>query len=400
MLKQKAIKELLIVVEHMNLGGTEKSLLAFLNEIKDRRDLKIKLLLIKPGGELYDKIPEGIEVEILKDYFEFKKQTEEISTNGITGLIKNLKIFRVFKALYFYLKIKLTQKWYFLYDYPDVELQKFKTDLAIAFSGPQYFITWFTIHNISADKKIQWIRFDVSKIKAEYDFGELYYPKFDRIYCVSKSAFDAFVKRYPGAEKKAAVFENIVSESEITKLAEEGKSFSDDFKGLRILTVGRLSKEKGQQMIPEVVRRLKNEGLNFRWYLIGDGSLRNQIENKIQELEIENELILAGNQFNPYPFFKDCDLYVQTSFEEGYCQTVHEAKIFNKPVVTTDFINASNLVVDGEDGLIVSADPESIYLGVRDLIENEQKRKKFSRFLKENEMQRPEAINDLVDGWF
>ncbi|MFA7615947.1 MAG: glycosyltransferase [Weeksellaceae bacterium] len=382
MLKQKAIKELLIVVEHMNLGGTEKSLLAFLNEIKDRRDLKIKLLLIKPGGELYDKIPEGIEVEILKDYFEFKKQTEEISTNGITGLIKNLKIFRVFKALYFYLKIKLTQKWYFLYEYPDVELQKFKTDLAIAFSGPQYFITWFTIHNISANKKIQWIHFDVSKIKAEYDFGELYYPKFDRIYCVSKSAFDAFVKRYPGAEKKAAVFENIVSESEITKLAEEGKSFSDDFKGLRILTVGRLSKEKGQLMIPEVVRRLKNEGLNFRWYLIGDGSQKSQIESEIKKLGIENELILTGSQINPYPFFKDCELYVQTSFEEGYGLTLHEAKIFEKPVISTNFPSAYEILTENEDGLLVKMNPDEIYKAVSDLIKNEKKRNRLEKFCK------------------
>lgn len=397
MLKQKAIKELLIVAEHMNLGGTEKSLLAFLNEIKDRRDLKIKLLLIKPGGELYDKIPEGIEVEILKDYFEFKKQTEEISINGIMSSIKKIKLSRAIRAFYFYLKIKLIHRWYLMYNYPDIELQKFKTDVAIAFSGPQYFITWFTIHNINANKKIQWIHFDVSKIKTEYDFGELYYPKFDRIYCVSKSAFDAFVKRYPKAGKKAAVFENIVSESYIRELAGEGKSFNDHFKSLRILTVGRLSKEKGQLMILEVVRRLKNDGLNFRWYLIGDGSQKSQMESEIKKLGIENELILTGSQINPYPFFKDCDLYVQTSFEEGYGLALYEAKIFEKPVISTNFPSAYEILTENEDGLLVKMNSDEIYKAVSDLIKNEKKRNKLEKFCKKEELQKFNNINMLFE---
>lgn len=393
-------KEILIVVTEMNLGGTEKSLLTFLNEIKDRLDLKIRLLLTEPGGLLFEKIPYGVEVEILDDLSEFQRQTKEISAKGIIKLIKRVNLFRAVKAFYYYLKIKLTHKWYIKYNYPDLELQKNNFDIAIAFSGPENFISWLLIEKINAVKKFQWIRTDINKFIKEFDFGHYYYPKFDKIYCVSESAYKVFTERFPTTKSKAAVFTNVISENYILKQSNEGLSFQDDYRGLRILTVGRLSGEKGQQMIPRIVERLKNDGFDFRWYLIGDGYLREELENAIIKLNIKNHLKLLGNQINPYPFFKDCDLYVQTSYFEGYCQTVHEVKIFKKPVVTTDFINASNLIVNGKDGLIVPLDKKSIYFGVRDLIENPQKRKKFSRFLKENKMQKPGAINDLVDSWF
>lgn len=400
MSNQQKIKELLIIVEEMNLGGTEKSLLTFLNQLKTKKQYQIKLLLLKNKGELLDQIPPEIEVQVLSGYSEFQNQTKEISVQGIVRLIKQLKFTVALKAIRYYLKIKLTHKWYLQYDYPDIELQKYTTDVAIAFSGPHYFITWFTINKIKAEKKIQWIRFDVAKIIAEYDFGHLYYPRFDKIYCVSQSAYHAFVNRYPKTKSKTAVFANIVSADQIKQLAEKGETFDDDYSELRILTVGRLSKEKGQQMIPEIVKRLKDDGYTFRWYLIGDGSLREEIENEIRRLKIEDYLILLGNQINPYPYFNDCDLYVQTSYHEGYCQTVHEAKLFEKPVVTTDFINASNLIVNDEDGFIVPINSEGIYLGVRELMDSKQKRNEFRRFLKKDKMQKPEAVKELVDSWF
>ena len=183
---------------------------------------------------------------------------------------------------------------------------------------------------------------------------------------------------FPTTKHSTVVFRNQVSQTALQKKAAKGEGFSDNFTGMRIVTLGRLSKEKGQHMIPEVVSRLKNEGFTFRWYLIGDGNLRTVIEKSIANLKIEDQIILLGSKLNPYPYLKVCDLYVQTSLHEGYCITLHEAKVFGKPVVTTNFLSASNLIGNEVDGLIVDISKEGLYTGVKKLLEDDNLRKKLS----------------------
>ena len=65
----------------------------------------------------------------------------------------------------------------------------------------------------------------------------------------------------------------------LCQMAKEGKGFKDDFDGIRILTVGRLSKEKGQDLTIRVLARLKEDGYNVRWYCIGEGNARKEYEN-------------------------------------------------------------------------------------------------------------------------
>ena len=96
-----------------------------------------------------------------------------------------------------------------------------------------------------------------------YNFGRKFYPYFNQIFCVSRSAKEIFLRNFPQFENITEVFHNIVSSSEIIKCAEERSSFTDSYKGIRILTVGRFTKEKGQHLIPEVVAKLKEESFDF-----------------------------------------------------------------------------------------------------------------------------------------
>ena len=72
-------------------------------------------------------------------------------------------------------------------------------------------------------------------------------------------------------------------------------------------------------MIPSIVHRLKKDKIKFKWYLIGDKNLKDNLLSQIKELDLRNDLIVLGSKINPYRFVKDCDIYVQTSFHEGYC---------------------------------------------------------------------------------
>jgi glycosyltransferase involved in cell wall biosynthesis len=370
--------KILLVMHKMNLGGTEKSLLSFLSSLK-KEDYDIELLLLKDGGLLRDKVPECVNVKIFPGFENIQPIINDPPLKNVKFFFTRKDFVMCIRILWAYLKIKITRNWYYNYELAlKNNAFKLKTDIAIAYAGPHNFITYFVVKNVTANKKIQWIHFDVSKVLSNARFGDAFYPNFDAFYCVSENAKKEFEKMFPEHKPKTKVFENIVNRHKILKMGFDGESFDDAYNGLRIVTLGRLSSEKGQQMIPEVVKRLQNLNSNFRWYLIGDGNLRDQIEKKIFEYNLQDCLILLGSKTNPYGYLNACDIYVQTSLHEGYCITLREAQIFKKPIVTTNFLSASNLIEQGVNGLIVDISEEGLFLGVKKVIKDKTLRDKLS----------------------
>lgn len=158
-------------------------------------------------------------------------------------------------------------------------------------------------------------------------------------------------------------------------------SYTDEFNGLRLLTVGRLADQKGIDDAIRISARLKADGLSFRWYVVGDGKSQPSLERQIAEMGVEDCFILLGRKSNPYPFIRDCDIYLQPSRFEAYCLTVAEARAFNKPIVATDFAGARDQLIDGETGLITPlSDIDAFYKATKRLIEDE----KFRMYLAGN----------------
>ena len=373
--------KILFMINTMNLGGTEKSLISLLSVMsRDKHDVTI--LMLEKYGELQYFIPKWVKVEYLNGYSSIKNIISKPPHKTIIEFLKRGRLIKVLKIFNTYVKYKISKN--FDCFYFEV-LKKHKTikeyDIAIAYAGPFDFISYFIVKKINAKIKVQWIHFDVSKVLSLATFGNKYYQYFDKIFCVSENAKVVFDDMFPNFCDKTSVFKNIVSKSNLEKSASIGETFSDGYDGLKILTLGRLSEEKGQQMIPSIVHRLKKDKIKFKWYLIGDGKLKDNLLSQIKELDLRNDLIVLGSKINPYRFVKDCDIYVQTSFHEGYCLTVHEAKILNKPVVITNVASADNLILNGEDGLIVEINEEAIYTGVKKLITDTKLRMLLSRNL-------------------
>lgn len=363
----------------MNLGGTEKALLSLINSLEGE-NVSISLLLQEPGGVLFDQIPDWVTIQFVKDFDQMKSIIYDPPLSLIKKTFFELKWFSFTKHLFRYLKVKLTGLWHLNYIEVLKNVSKIHTaDIAIAFAGPSDFVTYYMHKCVSASKKIQWIHFDVRNVIFNKKFGQKYYHFYDIIFCVSENAKLVFDQMFPQFSNKTKVFKNIISESNLKKLALIGETYSDGFDGLKLLTLGRLSSEKGQQMIPNVVKRLRDEKMKFRWYLVGDGDLFEALQKEIEVLGIEKELVLLGAKINPYGYVSDCDIYVQTSLHEGYCLTVHEAKIFDKPVVLTNVASATNLIIHDKDGLIVGISEEGIYNGVKTLMIDEEKRNFFKQ---------------------
>ncbi len=380
-------KSILLMVANMNVGGTESSLLSLLSVLpQDRYDVTV-LLLEKNGGYLGD-IPEWVHVDVVDGFEKMKPVINDPPLVNIINGLKSKKFLEAIHLSFIYVKVKLSNNWTPFYGYA---LKKYKVnrqfDIAVAYAGPSNFISYFIANNVEAKRKLQWIHFDVTKLDLNKKFGEEYYKFFDKIYCVSEGSKKEMAGYFPKYSSKIDVFENIISPEKIKESAKTGATFDDEYQGVRILTLGRLSEEKGQLMIPAVVEKLKQDGFDFRWYCIGDGVIRKKLENLIIDNEIQDHLVLLGLQKNPYRFLRDTDIYVQTSFHEGYGLTIHEAKICNRPMVITEVASARDLIRNYETGLIVDINEDSIYEGVKKLLANKELRGKFQNNLIEENKQ-------------
>jgi glycosyltransferase involved in cell wall biosynthesis len=382
-------KKIIFMLINMNVGGTEKALLNMIDELpKEKFDITI--LLLENYGGFRDSIPHYVNVECLQGYNQIKNIINEPLHIIAFNFLKSGRLIKSLTFMYFYLITKITNERSQLFKYvlKDFQLDKNDYDIAVAYAGPMDFISYFVLHKIKAKKKIQWIHFDITKIGFNKSFAKKIYKKFEQVHVVSSEAKSKLIKVLPSIALKTDVFLNVVSPRTIFNQAKKGQGFKDEYNGLRILTVGRLAQEKGQDLAILALKKLIKDGFDVKWYCLGDGNMRREYEKLSSNNNLEDKFIFLGANPNPYPYLEQCDIYVQPSRYEGYCLTILEAKYFNKPIIATNVNGVREQVKDGETGIIVNIDENQIYLALKKLIKNKDLRNKLTcNLVKENKQQ-------------
>ena len=386
------------MVSSMNIGGVEKSLLSLLAVIpKEKYEITI-LTLDKKGGFL-EYIPNNVKL-IEAEWFKYIKPIiMDSPQNIIKRYIKNYEFLKILSFIYSYFKTKKTNDRYIYYKHvlKSIPECKEKYDVAIAYAGPTEIIDAYISHKVKAEKKIAWVHFDISKHKINKKLYNNLYERFNKIFAVSNECKKKLDEIIPAVRNKSEVLFNIVSEDLINEMSESYVDFDDNYKGIKIITVGRLSKEKGQDLAIKALSKLKKDRYDVKWYCIGDGNSRREFERLIKEYNLEGDFLLLGSTSNPYPYIKNADIYVQTSRHEGYCLTLAEAKALNKPIVTTDFIGAYEQIKNNENGIIVSCNENDLADAIRRLINEKEICSKFSNKLREEKIDTTNEIKKLLD---
>ena len=354
---------------NMNIGGTEKALLNMISEIP-RDKYKITILMLEEYGGFLKEIPEDVKIKYVNKYKTIKTLLDIPLHINSWNEFKKGNVTKAINLLFLYLISKVFKERNLLYKYilKDHIVIPEKYDIAVAYAGPMDLISYFVIKKIKAKKKIQWIHFDIEKIGFNKHFAYKYYKRFDRIFAVSNEAKDKLVNTIPILNEKTSVFFNMVSPQIIHKKSKEGTGFKDNFDGVRILTVGRLTIEKGQDLAIAALARLIEEGFNVKWYCLGDGNSRKHYEKLVENYSLQDSFVFLGADPNPYTYIKQCNLYVQPSRYEGYCITLLEAKTLNKPIITTEVNGAKEQISNEKTGLIVGIDGYEIYQAVKRLL--------------------------------
>ncbi len=112
------------------------------------------------------------------------------------------------------------------------------------------------------------------------------------------------------------------------------------------LVVARLEPEKNVEASLEAFAELAKEKGNVRLVIVGDGSLREKISNMIKSFELGERVVMAGWE-KPDTYYLDADVFVQTSYFEGYGMALVEAMSRGIPSISTDVGVAKSIIIDG-----------------------------------------------------
>lgn len=365
------MKKILFMVSSMNIGGVEKSLLSLLSIIP-REEYEVTVLLLNKSGGFLNHIPSWVKAEEATWFKDIKPIIMEAPQVTLKNYIKKKKYIDGILFTFSYFIDKHFKNRYFYYKniLRSIPMKEQEYDVAIAYAGPTEIIDSYITHKVKSKKKIGWIHFDVSKHEINTNLYLKLFSKMDKVFIVSKEGKAKFDEEFPFIANKTEVFENIVSKELIRDMACEKVDFDGDFEGIKIVTVGRLSVEKGQDLGIKTLARLKKDGYKVRWYCVGEGNSRAEYESIIKEHRLQDDFILLGAKTNPYPYMKMADIYVQTSRHEGYCLTLAEAKVLNKTIITTNFTGANEQIENGITGFIVEFDEYSLYSKIKNFIDD------------------------------
>ncbi|MFR6170365.1 MAG: glycosyltransferase [Blautia sp.] len=368
------MKKIIIVMYSLENGGAEKSLVNFLNELPEQK-YEISLLLFKKTGVFLAQVPDF--VNILETPDEIKRLYGPIKNSGrymIFRIIANLFSLRyisnpiqrrIFRWKYFYSKcIKKIDNTY---------------DIGLAYVSDE--IMYVLDEKIESEKKIVMVHNDYRSGGNDAVYDEPYFQRMNKIVSISPKCTNILKEVFPQFKNKIVMVENITSSTVVKQKSEEfyPKEYSKE--NLVFLSIGRLTEQKGFDIAVSAAAIMKQKGLKFKWYIVGNGHLENKIKELIRREKVEDCFVLLGIRENPYPYIKNSTIFIQPSRYEGKSVVLDEAKILAKPILVTAYPTVRDQIKNGKEGVIVPMTPEGIVKGVEEYLSESDTYKKIEKYL-------------------
>ena len=337
------MKRILFVAERLQVNGAMKSLLALFKAISN--DYDVSLFLFANDGDMMSEIPKN--VRVLPELEEYRAVVGQMKRIVVESLKKGK-----FALAWFRLRIFLERALHRPFTQWD-KLPEIKGDWDVVCAYADGLISSVVMNKVPNGKKVLWVHEnyeDNPKPKEILDSFKMA----DAIVGVSKDAV-THLKNLLGAsiKSKAFVVHNIVDPEAVRALSRQ-ENVSLPSKGHDIVSVGRISPEKGYDMIPEILERLQLSGVDAHWSIIGGGlqGVEDSIMAEAGRRGVFERIHFLGEKQNPHPWTAAADCFVQLSRHEGWCMTITEALALGKPVVATDMPVFREQIVDAVNGFL------------------------------------------------
>lgn len=177
-----------------------------------------------------------------------------------------------------------------------------------------------------------------------------------KIIFTSKS-LSSDIKKYFGLKTNFTIVYPSFVKADSSKVSSSRSMQYDSFrndKHFKIISVGRLDYPKDFETIIRAINNLKRLHRRIRLYIVGDGPYKEKLMNLVTELKLKNIIIFAGWTNNPYPFYRNSNLFIFSSFYEGFGRVIIEAMSCGLPIISTDCpYGPAEILEKGKFGILI-----------------------------------------------
>jgi glycosyltransferase involved in cell wall biosynthesis len=280
-----------------------------------------------------------------------------------------------------------------------------RTDVVLAMSEGRAAVLGLLAAKLVGKPVVAVINFDWSRFAHETSWRQAlalrFYRYMDAVVAVSHGAAEGFCT---ASGMNAAVVRVISVPQPIARVRTQAmeplpEEYRSTFEGLTVVAVGRLAPEKGIDVLIDSHARMLRQGFLHKLVLVGQGGLLNELTSQARRLGVEDTVVFAGFQSNPFPFVRRATVFAMSSRFEGQPLALAEAMTCGAAIVSTDCPSGPReMLCDGRCGLLVPVeDPAALSDAIATLLVDPGAREG----LREAALERAEMFDDtrVVREW-
>ncbi|ADQ13544.1 glycosyltransferase [Halanaerobium hydrogeniformans] len=294
----------------------------------------VALLVGKLTGGGAEKIAANLSLQLSVKYniyiFVYNETKNTYSHKGKVIKVESNTSKNIFgKAYYLYKRVNNLKKL----------KKKFKIDITISFLDHANFLNIFSRYN---DKVLisehNYINADKGNLSKRGAFFRFFYNRADEIVVVSKGIKNNLINNFNINPTKITNIYNSFEIKKINRLSQKTieNKYNDIFNNPCIINVGSLSKQKGQWFLIRIFKLVKEEILDVKLVILGQGSMEEYLKNLTNKLNLEDDVYFLGFKDNPYKYIRNSDVFAFTSLFEGFGNVLIESMASGTPVISTD----------------------------------------------------------------
>lgn len=222
------------------------------------------------------------------------------------------------------------------------------------------------------------------------------------VVCVSKHVASRVIEN--GSERaNAQVIYNIQDLDAIFTGAKGEVPEMQQEKRTKLISIGTLYDVKGYTRLISSLAILRDEGYSFHMYFVGDGPQRKELESLVASNHLNEIVTFFGFDKNPYKYISKADLFICSSYTEGFSGVVSEATILGVPTLTTRCAGMDEILGENNEyGIIVENSDEALYEGLKMVMSDPNILKEYKARVQERKdffdpSTTIKAVEDLID---
>jgi glycosyltransferase involved in cell wall biosynthesis len=357
------MKKIVFVINNLKTGGVQSSLLNLIQEIHDLYDVTLVSFCGVETSEAA--LPDNVKLVVLHSPFQYlglaqgelKDQPFRYMARSFWAVLTKLfgRSFVIRLMLPFQRKIKT-------YDCAISYLHEARQKSL--YGGCNEFV----LKKIEAKRKLTWLHCDFELCGANSKASEKIYRRFDGIIACSEGARQSFIRCMPQLMQKCITVRNCNDYARIRQLAGDGILYHQS--EFHIVTVARLSKEKGIERALIAIKKCVESGHRLHYHIVGWGDRAEYLKKLTEEYGLTQAVTFYGNQSNPYPYMKNADLFLLPSYHEAAPMVFDEAACLGVPVLATKTTSTEEMISQSNSGFVCENSQKGIFDGLMEVLDN------------------------------